>query len=228
MHKILITLAMTVTLIRPLYAEDLTSINLPLFDVMHGMKTEWVAKKMIYNGQPMSIQNFSINRSPKDVVRHFESRWKVQGMGQLKHQKIGDELTIGFVDRGYTYSVQVRENKSGSVGSLVVTRNKEFKQTKIQFPIYPDSQVVSRIHSVDMGVKSETITLSSYRSASMQKQWYRSILQRNGWIGQEGSAENRGQTLEYQKGKELCQLIFMGKNTIKDNRSIVMIHWIKG
>ena len=210
------------------HAENLSDIEMPLFDVMSGMKTEWVAEKMVYNGHPMSIQNFMSNRNSKDVMRHFESKWKVKGLGELKYQVVGDEFTLGFVNNGYSYSVQSRDIPGGSVGSLVVTRDKIFSQSDIKFPIQPNAHVVSRIHSLDLGVRSETITLSSYHSASMNKQWYRSQLPRNGWVGMGNTMKLQGSVLEYQKGKQMCQITFINKSPVREHRSMVLIHWIKG
>ena len=87
------------------HAEDLASLRMPEFEIMRGMKTEWVADKMIYNGHPMTIQNFSANRSSEDVMRHFASRWKVKGHGELKPRRMGDQMTIGYEHNGYSYSV---------------------------------------------------------------------------------------------------------------------------
>ncbi len=215
-------------LVSPAYAEDMNNLQLPAFDIMSGMQTEWVARKMVYNGHPMSIQNFVSNRNSKDVMNHFESKWKLKGLGQLKSRHVGNDLTVGFVNRGYSYSVQSRDVPGGSVGTLVVTRNRIFVQSEIKFPMPPDAHVISRIHGLDLGIRSETITLSSYRSASMNQQWYRSTLSRAGWSGQNTMTESRGTILEFQKGKELCQLTFIGKSPVRKHRSMVMIHWIKG
>lgn len=209
-------------------AEDLSRLKMPSFDVMHGMKTEWVAEKMVYNGHPMTIQNFGANRNADDVMHHFASRWKLKGHGELKHKRVGDEVTIGYEDNGYSYSVQARDVPGGSEGSLVVTRNKEYKQGPVKFPVHPDAQLVSRIHSVDMGAKSETLTLSSYQSAPMIKQWYHSTLLRKGWIGQETLSPSGGGVIAFQKGKAQCQLTFIDKSPVRNHRSMVMIHWIKG
>jgi hypothetical protein len=209
-------------------AEDLSGLQMPLFDVMHGMKTEWVAEKMIYNGHPMTIQNFSANRNAEDVMRHFASRWKVKGHGELKHRRVGDDMVIGYEHNGYSYSVQARDVPGGSEGSLVVTRIKEYEQGPVKFPIRPDAHLVSRIHSIDMGARSETLTLSSFQSASMNKHWYNATLSRDGWIGQETLPSSDGRVIAFQKGKAQCQLTFIDKSLVRNHRSMVMIHWIKG
>jgi len=209
-------------------AEDLNDISLPLFDVMSGMQTEWVAKKMIYNGHPMSIQNFKANRNTKDVMRHYQSKWKVKGFGQLKYQHVGNNLTLGYEHRGYSYSVQSHDIPGGSVGSLVVTRDKVFKEPELSFPVQKNVHVVSRSHNLDLGVHSETITLSSFRSASMNKEWYLSELLRNGWKKQDSLSGQKNRVLEFQKGKELCQLTFVNKSPVREHRSMILIHWIKG
>lgn len=218
-------------LVFPVYsvqAEDLSRMELPLFDIMHGMKVEWVAKKMVYNGHPMTIQNFKAHRKAEDIMQHYESRWKVKGLGKLKHQVVGDQLTIGFESRGYSYSVQAKDVPGGSQGTLVVTRNKAYQEKSMQLPVHPDAKVVSRIHSVDDKIRSETLTVSSSHAVALNKHWYRSALSRNGWVGQSTLSPTNEQVIMYQKGKELCQLTFIDKSPVRDHRSMVMIHWIKG
>jgi len=215
-------------LVSTAHAEKLKNVHLPLFDIMPGMKAVWVAEKMIYNGQPMSIQNYKSNRRAKDVMRFFESRWKIKGFGELKYQTLGKDLTVGISRNGYTYSVQAHNIPGGSEGALVVTRDKGFVQTKTKFPLLPDAHIVSRIHNLDMGIKSETLTVSTYRSAVSNKQWYQSNLPRTGWIGQRSMQNSGGDTLEFQKGKQICQLRFVNKSPVREHRSMVMIHWIKG
>ena len=227
-NKYLIFVVCSFFILSKVQAENLKNIELPMFDIMTGMKTVWVAKKMIYNGQPMSIQKYKSNRQAKDVMRFFESKWKIKGLGELKYQKVGKELTIGFVDKGYSYSVQASDIPGGSAGTLVVTRNKIFMQAKLTFPLSPNAHIVSRIHNLDMGIKSETITVSNYHSVLMNKQWYESTLTRAGWIGQTTMGGRKENTLEYQRGKELCQLTFIGRSPVREHRSMVMIHWIKG
>lgn len=212
------------------YADEkiLTDIKLPVFDIMTGMKVQWVAEKIIYNGHPMSIQSYLSIRNAKDVMRYFESKWKIKGLGELKYNTVGKDYTIGFVNNAYSYSVQARDAPGGSKGTLVITRNKAIKQSKTKFPMLPDGYILSRIHSIDIGIKSETITVSSYRSAQMSKQWYRSKMLRNGWIAQPSVIKKTNAILEFQKGKELCQLTFIGKSPVREHNSMVMIHWIKG
>jgi len=209
-------------------AEDLGVVKMPQFEAMYGMKTEWVAEKMVYNGHPMTIQNFSVHRSAEDVMRHFASRWKVKGHGELKHNRVGEDLTIGYEHNGYSYSVQARDVPGGSEGSMVVTRNKEFEQEPLVFPLYPEAQVVSRIHSIDMGALSETLTLSTAQSASMISNWYSSTLSRKGWIAQDTLPSTGGGVIAFQKGKAQCQLTFIDKSPVRNHQSMVMIHWIKG
>jgi hypothetical protein len=79
-----------------------------------------------------------------------------------------------------------------------------------------------------MGAKSETLTLSSYQSVLMNKQWYSSTLSRDGWIGQETLPASGGGVIAFQKGKAQCQLTFIDKSPVQNHRSMVMIHWIKG
>ncbi len=195
---------------------------------MNGMKTEWVAKKMIYNGHPMTIQNFSAHKSAEYVMQHYASKWKLKGHGELKHQRVGEDMTIGYEHNGYSYSVQARDTLGGSEGSLVVTRNKAFEQGAVKFPLYPEAQLVSRIQSIDMGKRSETLTLSTYQSASMVRNWYSSTLSRNGWITQESLPTNGNGVMAFQKDRAQCQLTIIDKSPVRNHQSMIMIHWVKG
>lgn len=227
-NKLLVGCFLVFLQLQHAHAEDLASLRMPEFEIMRGMKTEWVAEKIVYNGHPMTIQNFNANRSTDDVMRHFASKWKLKGHGELKPRRMGEQMTIGYEHNGYSYSVQSRDVPGGSEGSLVVTRNKEFKQGSVKFPLHPDAHVISRIHSIDMGAQSETLTVSSFKSAAVNRHWYSATLTRNGWTGQETLPSSGTQVVAYQKGKAQCQLTFIDKSPVQNHRSMVMIHWIKG
>lgn len=209
-------------------AETLSEITLPDIEPMQGMSTIWIAKKIIYNTHPMSIRHFRCVKSSKEVVHYYASKWKVSGHGELTHKQIGEYKTIGYAHNGYAYSVQVKDIGNRSEGKFVVTRNRAVKKYPIALPIHTDSKIVSRIHSLDMGLESETITLSMNMSMNANRHWFHASFIKDGWIKQDNLTENNKAPHIYQKGKQLCQLIFIDKSSVANHLSMVMIHWIKG
>ena len=210
-------------------AADLRTIDLPAFEPMPGMKTEWVAEKMIYNDMPMSIRNFRSNRKACDVMKYFESKWKLNGFGQMKAQKVGEDWTLGHEVHGYVHSVQVHDIPGGSEGSLVVSMAQPIAPEKTEFPILPNATMVTHIQNLDLGIAAETFTISSSRSSQDTRSWYEAEMNRRGWTLQDyGAQQVRARQLEYQKGKQLCRIMFMDKSPVQGHRSLVMIHWIKG
>ena len=110
-----------------------------------------------------------------------------------------------------------------------MTRNKPFGQQETEFPLAPNAHIVSRIHSIDLGVKAETLTISTFQTGSMNKTWYQSTLTRAGWKLQPSGIINESQhKLGFQKGQQACQLTFIDKSPIKQHRSMILIHWVKG
>lgn len=210
-------------------AVDLEKIALPVFEPMPGMKTEWVSERMVYNDLPMSIRNFHSNRNANDVMHYFESQWKLDGFGQIKAEKVGEDWTLGHEVKGHIYSIQVHDIPGGSEGSLIVSTAQPLGPEKLQFPILPNAMVITHIHNLDLGIAAETFTLSSARSNLDIRSWYEAEMRRNGWTLQEyGTPEERAMQIEYQKGKQLCRITFMNESPVQGHRSLVMIHWIKG
>jgi len=215
-------------LVSPVSAENLKSFQLPEFNLNSDMKVQWVARKMIYNSKPMSIQQFHSSLSAKEIIRFYNHHWQYKGNGLQKPVAQGEYQMLAYEHDGHVFSVQVKNINGGSEGELVVTRNRSYQQGPIAFPLHHDAKVVTRIHSLDMGTKSETITVSHTHLSNVSEHWYRNALIRKGWSNQDNGSSISGNQAMYQKGKQLCQLIFMDNSSMAGHQSMVMIHWIKG
>ena len=211
------------------YAADIENIVLPRIKPMPGMKTEWAAEKMIYNGTPMSVQNFRTNRTEDEVIQFYTSAWKSNLLAEVSKNRVGDEWVIGYGKDDYYYSVQVKNASGGSEGSLVVTSSREINE-KISLPMLPGGRMISRIQSLDLGVHAETLTIGSRQSISSALNWYDAELKRAGWIKQDVDSQGNQKVLisEYQRNKEQCQVRSISAGVKDEFTSILQITWIKG
>lgn len=205
------------------------NIVLPRIKLMPDMKAEWAAERMIYNGTPMSIRNYRTNRTGEEVMQFYSSAWKSELLAVVSKTRVDDEWVIGYGKDNYYYSVQVKNDGKGSVGSLVVTSSK-YLEKKTEFPIFPGANVLTSIHNLDHGVHAETIILGSRGSMSSVMGWYDSELKRAGWVKQErdGMVSPKLMFDEYQKKNQQCQLRAIPASQLKGFTAVVQIIWIKG
>jgi hypothetical protein len=209
-------------------AAGLPSITMPFFDVMNDMKVEWVAKEYFYNGYPMTIQRFTSSKLSKDILTYYQNKWRSSGHGHQNYSLVGKEFNIGYEEDGYSYTVQAEDTSYGSRGTLVVTENKQYELGPLAVPVHTDNKIISRMHSVDNSVLSETIILNSLKSISHNKHWYHALLVKDGWILQSDNSNSTENVLMYQKLNQYCQITYAGKNDYPGHKVVVMIHWIRG
>jgi hypothetical protein len=205
-------------------------IQLPKISIMPGMRTQWASEYMIYNGFPMSIRNFRVGKTEKEVLRYYESIWKVNSLVEIRRDRVGDEWVIGYKKKDFYYTVQVKNISGESEGSLVVTRLSPVKKHDSKFPLMPGSRILTHIHSYDQGIRAETITIGSARSVGIANDWYVERMVNEGWIRQE-FVKTDGismKLLEFQRGKELCQIRILPKSPLNEYRSLILVNWVKG
>lgn len=206
--------------------------ELPVLDIMPGMRLEWVARNMIYNGIPMSIRRFSIGSSATTVMHYYASRWKGKGAVRVAHSKTGQFEVIGVGHRQFYDTVQVRDVDGGSEGVLVVPRFLRASEYDFssKFPLPPETDLLTKVESVDAGVKAETLVLKSRRSVHFNATWMETTLIRQSWTLQSTvsrSAGNRRQ-LNFQRGSQRCQITISAKNDRTGLGVLILVNWVKG
>jgi len=213
---------------------DLKDIDLPRFQILPGMEVAWVAEKIGYNGLPVSIQNFKSRDSVKDLFFKYESKWKFKGFNQVVRSRNFGMKVLGIKEpSGVYYTVQARDTANGgSEGSLVVSMSplETAVDTKTDFPLYPNSEVISKIESLDSDIRAETLTVLNNSSVNGIKYWYKSTMSRNGWQEQDTPDANFNKdavTLTFQNQRQLCQITIIGNSPDYDGKTVILIHWMK-
>lgn len=206
--------------------------KLPVAEVMPEMRAEWAAEHMLYNGMPMSIRNFTVGRPAKDILDYYERKWKIRTQGKAIRSEVGEFETVGAAMDGYYYTLQVRDTNRGAQGSLVVTPPPDSVEPNREtaFPLMPGTEILSKIESLDRGTRAETLVTMSQRSATSSEAWLSDELNRQGWSRQSASepADASGRVLNFQRGKEFCQVTVTANSPEHNGHTMVLINWVKG
>ncbi len=211
--------------------------KIPQIKTMRGMQLAWVAKNVRYNGLPMSIQTFRVNKSAEDVINKYEGWWKAKTGSHISRSKSRGYDVIGVERDRYFYSVQVREvGRKLSEGTLTVSVSpSEIKQkkngNKTKFPLPGRMTLLNRIESNDNGVIAENILVQSPLSADYLLKWFDGRLSEQGWTVQKSYVNNEEgvEQLLLQKGGQHASIaVRKGSFGRKSKVSVVEINWVKG
>lgn len=218
------------------YAKDaeLKDIKLPKFEVLEKMKVAWAAEKISYNGLPASILNFNSQDSVEDLLVDYERAWRKKGFNQVARSKLMGMDVLGIKDSdGFYYTVQARPSGSGSEGSLIVSLAplEATPEVKTEFPLYPQSKLLSVVESYDHGITAETIISTNSSSTNSNIHWLIGRLKRDGWVQQIfdlGVPQNTDSMQVYfQKDRQQCQITIAPNKTDYDGRTVVIVNWMK-
>lgn len=205
--------------------------QLPVLNIMPGMHAEWVARKMIYNGIPMSIRSFSVTSSASTVIHYYASRWKDKGAAIVAHSRTGEFDVIGVGYGRFYDSVQVRDVEGGAEGVLVVTRSLESSAYEFssKFPLPPETELLTKIESIDAGVRAETLLVKNHQSVNFNAVWMTTTLRRQSWRLQstESPAVGRRRQLSFQKGSQRCQVTISAQADRADAGAVILVNWVK-
>jgi hypothetical protein len=213
------------------YAAAPKWIELPEVKTFKGMDVGWVAKKMKYNGLPMSMQEFTADMPALELLERYEQYWKSKYDAETVRSRNGDAYVLGVEQKNYYYTVQIVPiDKKTSMGNLSVSLSpdkfKRSKDVKTEFPVPSSASQVSFIESNDSGVIAENISYSVRRTSSNVASWYESRMGRQGWALLRKTSEF-GVQLYFQKNSQHAMVnIIEGKSFF--NQSNVQVNWVKG
>lgn len=211
-------------------SRDPLDYPLPEMEVMPSANWYWVGQRMALNNIPMSIKMFAVKASVADVEKFYLSAWKVKGHGKATNKSIGSMKILGYELDGIQYSAQFSQNNGMVEGKLVVSPTPlNYKANrKTSLPVAPRTDVTSKVESIELGRRSETLTLESSLGVEQLLLFYTSQLENLDWhqYSQSGDGHD-GAVLSFQKGGELLQLTvkrLQGRNT---SFCQILIHWLK-
>lgn len=212
------------------YRGDPLLVELPDVPAPPGSSWNWVSRQMSYNGLPMSIKMFEVLGQYRDVEQFYSNLWKTTGHGKTDARDFGVYRIMGYELRGIYVSVQFRQEDNWVRGKIVVSEspNKRRPNFKTKLPKPPSSTVASVVESLDRGKRAETVTIESNKSVAFNKQYYENQLRSREWslVYASGDGKN-GSVQHYQKGSEQLQITIKKLTGIDNNRSEILIHWIK-
>jgi len=211
-----------------LNAARLPSISMPSFIMADGMNSQWVAKNFFYNGYPMTIQKFTSSKLSEDLLAFYKNKWRSSGYGIQEVGLIGEAYNIGYEENEYSFSIQAENTSYGSLGTLVVTKNKQYDLGPSMIPVHSDNKVLSRMHSLDNAVLSETLIINSLNSISLNQRWYDTLLASDGWKLQSHYEDLSSAVVIYQNNNRQCQITYADANHAPGNKVVIMIHCIQG
>ena len=227
-YKIIYPVVLIICAFGNAWAFENSSQHLPVMKNMPGAHYRWVARSIVYNGKLMSIRNFSSGKNIKEVIRYYTSKFKTKGNGNYRATKIGASEAIAYEYNGFLYSIEVRQEKNGIVGTEIISSLKKYKSRHSAFPIEVRGKLLTKIIHIDEANEAETLILSSHGSIDSNLNWYRSAFRRSGWYRYVYHNQNNTHEEQYQKGREYCQIIYTIGRQMKNDKILIQIHWVKG
>lgn len=210
--------------------KDPLEVDLPELEVIAGAEWYWAGERMAVNNVPMSIKLFSYKGNVEDVKQFYLGLWQVKGHGKLTQKNIGDMLILGYQLDGIQYSVQFSQQGEVVDGKVVVSPTplhyRERKKTRLPMP--PRAKIASVVQTLEMGKKSETVTLDTSLGVPQVLDFYMIQLKSDGWKQYSGSGDGvQGAVVSFQRGGELLQLNIKGLQGRNSSFSQVLINWVK-
>ena len=225
-----ITAVLGMYLASTVLAADADWPDLPDIKIFNGMQVEWVAKKMRYNGLPMSMQSFFADQSADELLQRYHDYWSTRAGSQVSRSKSGNADVIGVELGRYFYSVQaLPADEQSSYGTLSVSlspkllRKQRVESTEFLLPA--DAKTVNRIEALDGAKLSETITFFTDRDSRSAARWYQSRMPEDGWVLL-NKTDAEGVQLYFQKNSEHAMVNIVDKKS-KFGDTAVQINWVK-
>lgn len=211
-------------------SRDPLDVELPELEVVSGANWYWAGQRMAVNNIPMSVKIFSYPGSVEEVKQYYLSLWKVKGHGKLSQKHIGDLVILGYELNGIQYSVQFSQQGQVVDGKIVVSPtplNYKYNR-KTTFPLPPRAKVASKVESLEMGRRSETLTVDVSLGVEQVLYFYMDQLNVDGWKQYSVSGDGHsGAVVSFQRGAELLQLNIKALQGRNSSFSQVLINWIK-
>jgi len=165
-----------------------------------------------------------------DVLEFYKEQWG----DKVSLQKLQQVETLGAKIDGYYYSIQIQSMGLSSQGTLTVTPSLDSDSVKpnneTEFPLFPDSMVVTKVESTDRDVRSETIISVNQESVSDNENWINVELTNQGWKRERinsSIAKQKNLPKTFQKGNQICQITIVGDDPQFKGSTMVLVNWIK-
>lgn len=211
-------------------SKDPLSVDLPPIEIMPQAQWYWVGQHMAINEIPMAIKMFTYSGKGEDVAAFYRSLWKGKGHGKLSERAMGQRMILGYELDGFYYTIQYEVSGGVVQGKAVVTPTPlNYKSSKkTQLPLPPRSKVYSKVESLDLGKREETLSLETRFDVSYVVDFYKRELESDGWHLFSSSGDQRkSAVMSFQRGGELLQLTAKALQHSNSHKTQLLIHWLK-
>jgi hypothetical protein len=211
-------------------SKDPLAVDLPALEIMPQAQWYWVGQHMAVNEVPMAIKMFTYRGKGEDVAAFYRSLWKGKGHGKLSERAMGQRMILGYELDGFYYTIQYEESGGVVQGKAVVTPTPlNYKSSKkTQLPLPPRAKVYSKVESLDLGKREETLSLETSFDVSYVTDFYKRELGLDGWHLFSASGDLRkSAVMSFQRGGELLQLTAKALQHSNSHGTQLLIHWLK-
>lgn len=152
----------------------------------HWLKTKLVAEKMVINGLPSIVYQFSAQKSADAVSAYYQQQWQRDDEGNIPgytNRKAGYWLILSRIERQrYLLTVQIRSSGSDAcTGYLAEADLHRVEKPEENIPMLPGSKVRNNVTSYEAGQKGQTVMITNSASVEDNIQFYRHHYKKNHW-----------------------------------------------
>jgi hypothetical protein len=156
-----------------------------LFYGDRNLKRLFKNSNLLINGIPAKFDVYTSKRSISKVISKYEKDWRIKGL-EVVRKNIGNmHIVSGFdANQNLFECVMItkdQETKKNLVIPAELDLSRRPVETKYKTPLYPSSQPLLHIESMDMGVYSENIMFLSEANVSSIMNYYRNKFIQQGW-----------------------------------------------
>lgn len=219
--------------VTPAYAQqDPLTIDVPALRLPDEIRAEFIAEKMAINGLPMSIQVFHSQMSADEVINQFERQWRSHVGVTTRRERNEDGKGIVMSKDGFFHRVVAKDTADGTEGAITTSPlpSNHKPDYKTEFPLPRQAAVVSKVESLDDGVRSETLTLANNNSIEANVADFKLALAAKGWredaFQSQMTTPGRAQLI-FQNNKQFAQITIVDARAPTGHSTTILITWTK-
>ncbi len=155
----------------------------PDVPVPDGVKREWVADRMVFNGVAMRIFTFNYPHDVEQLKRFYAKAWDEQGRDH-KEARQGKWWVLSSLRGDYYTTVQITDLGGTTYAQVGVSRIADLRTSAPPgegVPALPRSQVISDITAEDAGRPSRTVILRNQHSVGSNYNYYLNHYRSHHW-----------------------------------------------
>ncbi|MBL7250939.1 hypothetical protein [Alloalcanivorax marinus] len=176
MKRILIALALLLSGVCA--ADDWPDVPVP-----GGVKKEWVADRMVFNGVAMRIFTYNYDAGVDALRDFYINAWDRDGQDH-KQSRQGKWWVLSSLRGDYYTTVQITDLGGHAYAQVGVSRISDLQTSAPPgegFPVLPRSQIISDITAEDAGRPSRTVIVSNQHSVGSNYNYYLNRYRSKNW-----------------------------------------------